>query len=75
MRLTPVRIDRAAAFGTAAAASLLAWQLLVPPIVGLADNGDYVKVMRPAGLAYVEQAPERYFRWAPAKFAFAARSS
>jgi hypothetical protein len=63
------------AVALAAAAAILSAQLLVPPVVGLADNGDFVKVMRPAGLAYVEPAPERYFRWAPAKFAFAPRES
>jgi hypothetical protein len=67
-----VRTDRLTAVaGVTAAALLLAWQLLVPPIVGLADNGDFAKVLRPAGLADVEPAPDRYFRWAPAKFAFA----
>ena len=69
-----MRAERAAAvFGLAAAAFFLTWQLLVPPIVGLADNGDFVKVMRRAGLAYLEPSPDRYFRWAPSKFAFAER--
>ena len=71
-----MRADRIAVLaGVAAAGLFLAWQLLVPPIVGLADNGDFLKVMRPAGLAYVEPAPGRYFRWAPAKFAFADRET
>src|SRR4029453_1191939 len=47
-------------------------QLLVRPIVGLADNGDFSKVMRPAGLEDGEPEPERDFRLAPSKFAFAA---
>ena len=31
-------------------ADLLFFQLLIPPIVGLADNGDYARVLRPVGL-------------------------
>ncbi len=66
-----MRADRIAiAAVVAAAACLLAVQLLVKPIVGLADNGDFANVMWPAGLAYVEPAPERYFRWTATKFAF-----
>ncbi len=67
-----MRADRIVAAAVAAGAAVLTAQLLLPPIVGLADNGDFSKVMRPAGLAYVEPEPDRYFRWAPSKFAFAA---
>ncbi len=67
-----MRSDRiAVAAVVAAAACLLAMQLLVKPIVGLADNGDFANVMGPAGLAYVEPEPDRYFRWASTRFAFA----
>ncbi len=55
----------------AAAAAALVTTLMLPPIVGLADNGDFFKVMQPAGLAYAQPEPERYFRWAPSTFAFA----
>jgi MYXO-CTERM domain-containing protein len=58
-------------FGVAAGAWMLSAQLLVRPIVGLADNGDFVKVMRPAGLAYAEPGFAEFFLWAPDKFAFA----
>ena len=67
-----MRADRIVAAAIAAGAAVLTAQLLLPPIVGLADNGDFSKVMRPAGLAYVEPEPARYFRWASSKFAFAA---
>ena len=67
-----MRADRIVAAAIAAGAAVLTAQLLVRPIVGLADNGDFSKVMRPAGLAYLEPEPARYFRWASSKFAFAA---
>lgn len=67
-----MRADRIVAAAVAAGAAVLTAQLLVRPIVGLADNGDFSKVMFPAGLAYVEPEPDRFFRWAPSKFAFAA---
>src|ERR1700759_5283981 len=38
--------------GTAAAASTLL-QILVPPVLGLADNGDYKRLLRPLGLTPV----------------------
>ncbi len=40
------------------------------PIVGLADNGDFVNTMGPAGLAYVDSDPNRFFRWTSTTFAF-----
>jgi hypothetical protein len=46
-----------------AAAALVA-QLFVEPVVGLADNGDFSRVMGPAGLRYPTDAPaERYWNW------------
>ncbi len=65
-----MRPDRITVAVVAAAACLLALQLLVKPIVGLADNGDFANVMGPAGLARVEPAPDRYFRWAATELAF-----
>jgi hypothetical protein len=42
--------------------AVLAVQLFVPPIVGLADNGDYQRVMGYAGFQHTtEVAGERYF--------------
>ncbi len=61
-RLLPIAI-------LALAAGIVADQLFVHPIVGLADNGDFAKVMAPAGLAYrVDDPYERYWRWALVKF-------
>jgi hypothetical protein len=60
------------AFGVvlvALAAGIVADQLFVSPIVGLADNGDFGKIMEPAGLAYTTEDPhERYWYWALVKF-------
>ena len=42
---------------------LASYQLFVPPITGLANNGDFDRVMYPFGLGYtVEGMDERYFR-------------
>ena len=42
--------------------SILALQLLVPPVVGLADNGDYQRVMGYAGFEHsTDDVGERYF--------------
>jgi hypothetical protein len=40
------------AAAVACAALALGLQLLVPPVIGLADNGDYGRVMYPAGFAH-----------------------
>lgn len=50
-RLLTLRPALAEAALIAAAAALLAWWLLVPPAIGVADNGDYSRVMAGAGLA------------------------
>jgi hypothetical protein len=43
-------------------ALLLVRQLALPPIVGLADNGDYLRVMSPVGLDHLPREwAERYF--------------
>jgi hypothetical protein len=53
-----------------AAAILLGLQLFVPPIIGLADNGDFDKVMGYAGFQHVADSYEdKYFSWAVTKFA------
>jgi hypothetical protein len=52
-----------------AAAGIVAAQLFVHPIVGLADNGDFGKIMAPAGLGYASDDPSlRYWRWVTVKF-------
>ncbi|MHB8077720.1 MAG: glycan biosynthesis hexose transferase WsfD [Candidatus Krumholzibacteriia bacterium] len=45
-------------------AAVLIRQLLLPPLVGLADNGDFQRVLDPLGLQHRAQAwNERYFGW------------
>jgi hypothetical protein len=46
------------------AAGILVYQVLVPPVVGLADNGDFDRILGPVGFTY--QTPDydaRYFRF------------
>ncbi len=60
----------------AVAALLLGLQLLRPPIVGLADNGDFERLTHPAGLAFVSAHPEdRYYGWIQPRFAYVPRSA
>lgn len=56
----------------AAAAAILASQLFVPPAVGLADNGDYERVMGYAGFRHTTADPaERYFTFFRTRYALA----
>jgi hypothetical protein len=60
----------------AIAGVLLAVRLLVPPIVGLADNGDFSRILLPAGLAPVSaNAGDRYFGWMQPRFRLVERAS
>jgi len=60
----------------AAAAAILGIQLLRPPIIGLADNGDFSRLTHPAGLDDVSQRPEdRYFGWIQPRIAYVPRSA
>lgn len=60
----------------AAAATVLVFRLLVPPIVGLADNGDFSRLALPTGLASVSASEEdRYFRWMQPRFRLVARTA
>ena len=59
----------AVAAAVLAAAAILSLQLFVPPVVGLADNGDFDRVMRSVGLDYAASTrAERYVNWALTKF-------
>jgi hypothetical protein len=56
----------------AAAAAALVTTLMIPPIVGLADNGDFDRVMLPAGLrSLARDYEDRYFHWMQPRFAHA----
>jgi hypothetical protein len=56
------------------AAAALAALLMAPPIVGLADNGDFDRVMLPAGLAPESLRPEdRFFGWMQPRFTYGPR--
>jgi hypothetical protein len=46
------------------------YQLFIPPIVGLADNGDYARVMHPFGLDHRAEGRERYFLYLQREYAF-----
>ena len=60
----------------AAAAAAIVTTLMLPPIVGLADNGDFDRVMLPAGLRSLEGTFEnRYFHWMQPRFAYAPRAA
>jgi len=55
----------------AIAAGVLCLQVLVHPIIGLADNGDFIKVMGPVGLKHHTAKPEDNFWYHPnTKFQF-----
>ncbi|WP_271753876.1 hypothetical protein [Cohnella sp. JJ-181] len=50
-----------------AAAAILIYLLFVPPVIGVADNGDFNRVMGAAGIAYAdphESYASRYFGYA-----------
>jgi len=49
----------------------LAFQLLVPPIVGLADNGDFSRVASPLGIFPPEELGDRaFFAWIVPQYRF-----
>ncbi len=55
------------------AAAILSIQLLVPPVVGLADNGDYQRVIGYAGFQHTTAvAAERYFSFLRTRYAIVA---
>jgi 4-amino-4-deoxy-L-arabinose transferase-like glycosyltransferase len=58
-----------------AAAVILGYQIFVPPVVGLADNGDFSRVMDPVGVSYRSHADEHYFRYLALRYRAGARRS
>jgi hypothetical protein len=54
-----------------AASAIAATQLLFAPVVGLANNGDFERVMGYVGFQYMtDDRSEKYFSWIVTKFAF-----
>jgi len=49
--------------------ALVAWQLFVPPIIGLADQGDFLRLLGPLGFAPVPKGPEHKYWYVTRKFA------
>jgi hypothetical protein len=75
MSVEPTRSVNAAVVTAflAAAGAILALQLLVPPVVGLADNRDYERVMGYAGFQHTTADPaQRYFSFVRTHYAVAA---
>lgn len=58
-----LKVEYAAAL---AAAVILAWLLLWKPVIGIADNGDFLRIMGTVGLDYADPAlsyEQKYFGW------------
>jgi hypothetical protein len=55
-----------------AAAVVLAWLLLWKPVIGMADNGDFLRIMGTVGLDYTDPSlpyEQKYFGWFIREFA------
>ena len=52
----------------AVAGALVGWQLFVPPIIGLADQGDFVRVLGPLGYAPQPKGPEHKYSFLTRKY-------
>jgi hypothetical protein len=50
------------------AGALLGWQLFVPPIIGLADQGDFLKLLGPLGYAPEQKGPEHKYSYVTRTF-------
>jgi len=50
------------------AGTALAWQLFVPPIIGLADQGDFARVAGPLGYAPESKGPDSKFSYVTRKY-------
>lgn len=50
------------------AAAILGWQLFVPQVVGLADQGDYARVIGRFGYGPADKSPPYYIAFVPRKF-------
>lgn len=52
------------------ATAIISWQLFVPPIIGLADQGDFVRILGPLGYAPKPMGPEHKYLYVTRKFAW-----
>lgn len=52
----------------ALAGAIVAWQLLIPPIIGLADQGDFVRVLGPLGFSPQPKGPEHKYDYVTRKY-------
>ncbi|MDF2925608.1 MAG: rane protein [Paenibacillaceae bacterium] len=55
-----------------AAAAVLGWLLFAKPVVGMADNGDFLRIMGTVGLQYTDNGltyGQKYFGWFIREFA------
>lgn len=50
------------------AAALVVWQLFFPPIIGLADQGDFLKLLGPLGYAPVPKGPEHKYSYVTRRY-------
>jgi hypothetical protein len=50
------------------AGALVGWQLFFPPIIGLADQGDFLRLLGPLGYAPVPKGPEHEFSYVTRKY-------
>jgi hypothetical protein len=45
-------------------AAAVGWQLMVPPVIGIADNGDFPRIMSRFDIGYLtDKYKERYFAY------------
>jgi hypothetical protein len=62
------------ASAVAVAAAILTMQLVIPPIIGLANNGDFDRVMSSAGFGYVGNTrSENFVNWVLPRYRLVAR--
>ena len=52
----------------AASAAMISWQLFVPPIIGLADQGDYARMIGRFGYGPAQKSPADTIAFVPRKF-------
>ena len=70
-RLLPDRLETVVLLLLAAG---IAWQLFIEPVVGMANNADFARLIWPAGIGYKSSADywETVFRFSETKFVFVA---